>query len=211
MLIDQARGSRTVRFGPIDIGFDDTVLEPRAWTLAQSRWAAELATDAAPGPLVELCCGAGQIGLVTALWSNRAAVLVDASSDACRWARTNAESVSQPVTVLERPVESVSTVLRDVPLLLADPPYVPTVEVPALGDLPTAVDGGRTGLDSVRSCVRAAAAVLAPGAPLVLQTRGLSQVMELEDELATLAPSLTLEAVRTYGRTRALALLRADE
>ena len=57
---------RTTRFGPLDIEYDERVLEPRAWTLAQSEWAAQLLTGAGDEPLLELCAGAGQIGLAAA-------------------------------------------------------------------------------------------------------------------------------------------------
>src|SRR5512139_165722 len=72
-------------FGPLDIEYDEHVLEPRLWTLAQARWAAELLrSHGGVSPLLELCAGAGQIGLAAAALSDRAAVLVDASEDACR-------------------------------------------------------------------------------------------------------------------------------
>jgi SAM-dependent methyltransferase len=66
-------------------------LTPRQWTLAQSAWAAELATDAPAGPILELCCGAGQIGLAAAQLSGRALVQIDRDPRACAWARRNAE------------------------------------------------------------------------------------------------------------------------
>ncbi|MBI2244007.1 MAG: methyltransferase, partial [Nocardioides sp.] len=54
----------TMGFGPLRITFDGRVLRPRPWTAAQSEWAAEILADAPAGPVLELCAGAGQIGLL---------------------------------------------------------------------------------------------------------------------------------------------------
>ncbi len=51
-------------FGHLRIAYDARVLTPRPWTEAQSTWAAEVMTDAPEGPVLEVCCGAGQIGLL---------------------------------------------------------------------------------------------------------------------------------------------------
>ena len=70
-------------FGPLTIAFDERVLRPREWTAAQSAWAADLMTSAPDGPVLELCSGAGHIGLLAVLLSSRPLVCVDASSVAC--------------------------------------------------------------------------------------------------------------------------------
>mgnify|MGYP006200852771 CR=1 FL=1 len=82
--------SRTLSFGPLRIAYDDRVLEPRPWTFAQSQWAAEILRDTPPGPILELCSGAGQIGLAAALLTGRDVVLVDASEAACEISVRNA-------------------------------------------------------------------------------------------------------------------------
>src|SRR5213078_2899209 len=92
-------------FGPLTVAFDGSVLRPRPWTVAQGEWAAELALSPAaraaptapPGSLLELCCGAGQIGLVAAVLSGRPLVQVDASETACRFARMNADAAGPDV------------------------------------------------------------------------------------------------------------------
>ena len=43
--------ARVIAFGDREIGYDETVLTPRAWTAEQSRWARELLAEA---PGVEL-------------------------------------------------------------------------------------------------------------------------------------------------------------
>jgi methylase of polypeptide subunit release factors len=81
---------RSCEFGPLRVVFDDTVLEPRPWTVLQSRHAARLLEDLPPGPLLELHCGAGHIGQAAAVWSARPLVQIDDDPSACRWARDNA-------------------------------------------------------------------------------------------------------------------------
>src|SRR4051812_10156925 len=72
------------------IHYDHSVLEPRPWTAEQGRWAAELAAHAPAGRILELCGGAGHIGLVAPRRSGRRLVQVDADPAACRFARQNA-------------------------------------------------------------------------------------------------------------------------
>ena len=60
----------TVEFGGLQITFDSRLLSPRPWTQAQSRWAASLLPNLPPGDVLELCSGAGQIGLLA--WPTRA-------------------------------------------------------------------------------------------------------------------------------------------
>ena len=82
----------TTAFGELDIAYDDRVLEPREWTAAQSGWAAELMTVAPGGPVLELCAGAGHIGLLAVAASGRRLLCVDANPVACDYARANADA-----------------------------------------------------------------------------------------------------------------------
>lgn len=47
-----------LRFGELDITYDQRILTPRPWTLAQSHWASELLEDSPAGTVLELCAGA---------------------------------------------------------------------------------------------------------------------------------------------------------
>lgn len=200
----------TTSFGPVVVQYDDRLLPPRPWTLAQSAWAARLALDEPPGPILELCCGAGQIGLAAAAWSGRDVVLVDERPAACAWARRNAEGLDIDATVVEADVGSWAPFDGTFPLVIADPPYVPSSAVHVFReDPPHAIDGGADGLTVVRACVRTAAALLHPGSPLLLQLHGPAQAERLAAELPALAPTMSLDAVHVYGATRALVLVRA--
>lgn len=174
--------TRTTSFGPLDIEYDDRVLEPRAWTLAQAEWAAELLASCPDGPILEICAGAGQIGLAAAALSGRPAVLVDASDPACTFARRNAESagLADRVDVRHGPMTEALAAAERFALVLADPPYIPSSHT---GSFPldplTAIDGGHDGLDIARMCLEVGAAHLASGGPLLIQLRDRDQAEEL--------------------------------
>lgn len=173
---------RTCEFGPLRIRYDERVLEPRPWTLAQSEWAAELATDAPDGPILELCTGAGHIGLAAVLLTGRRAVLVDADEAACELALSNAHDagLADLVEVRHGPMDQV---LRDderFAVVIADPPYIPSSETGVFPDDPLlAIDGGDDGLDLARLCLEVAAAHVVPGGSVVLQLRDAGQAAVL--------------------------------
>jgi release factor glutamine methyltransferase len=207
--------SRTLEFGPLRIAYDDRVLEPRPWTLAQSQWAADLLADAPPGPILELCSGAGQIGLAAALLSGRDVVLVDASEAACEISVRNAADagLGGRVEVRHGPMDEV---LRDgerFALVLADPPYIPSADTGTFPEDPlTAIDGGSDGLGLARLCLTVAAAHLDDGHEVLLQLRDLEQAEQLAGELRD-GPGVPLEYVDARvvdGRGALLRLRRAE-
>lgn len=164
--------SRTMEFDSLTIAYDDRVLEPRPWTALQSRWAQELLTEAATGPVLELCTGAGHIGLLAIAASTRRLVAVDADPHACATARHNAaanglgERVEVRCARLDQAVEPGERFA----LAVADPPWVPTVEISRFpADPVLAIDGGGDGLDVARACLDVAAGALDHGGSLLLQ------------------------------------------
>ena len=87
MTVADASTGREHDFGGLRIRYDDRVLAPRDWTAAQSRWAAELIATAPPGPVLEVCAGAGHIGLLAVTLAPRPLVCVDADAVACQYLR----------------------------------------------------------------------------------------------------------------------------
>jgi methylase of polypeptide subunit release factors len=204
--------STSMAFGPIQVAFDGTVLRPRPWTLPQAEWAAQLAgAGAGDGPMLELGCGAGHIGLAAAVLSGRPLVQVDRDPAACRWAAHNAAASGCAGRVEQRcgTVEEVLTPDERFPVVIADPPYVPTAEVDLYPEDPIgAIDGGADGLDVVRSFLVAACRHLTPEGSVVVQLRGIRQVAQLETWLAhPVSPGLVLLETRSSGELRALARL----
>ena len=211
--------AETLVFGPISVAFDDAVLRPRPWTLLQAEWAAELAAAGLPdGAILELCAGAGHIGQAAAALTGRALVQVDVDAHACGLARENAvrnglgdvvEVVCADLDGWSAPPHGAGDASGRFPLVLADPPYLPSDEVPAWPDDPSlAVDGGGDeGLELPRRCLRAAARLLSPGGAVLLQAHGPAQVENLAPDVDALA--LRVAEVRSVDDRRAVALLLA--
>jgi release factor glutamine methyltransferase len=173
-------------FGPLRITFDGRVLRPRAWTAAQSEWAAEILLDAPPGPVLELCAGAGQIGLLAVLGSERPLVCVDVNPVACEWARHNAEAagLAHRVEVREGPMDEVLRDSERFAVVVADPPWVRRDEVNGYPEDPlVAIDGGDDGMDIAWMCVDLARTHLVATGALLLQLGTVEQVDVLRDGL----------------------------
>jgi methylase of polypeptide subunit release factors len=159
-------------FGGLDIAWDEHVLEPREWTVGQSLWAARLLPDLPPGPVLELCSGAGQIGLRAVLDSDRELVCVDANPAAATYTLANARTagIGDRVAVRSGWIQEVLEPGELFPLIIADPPWVPREETAQFPDDPTlAIDGGEDGMDVVATCARAIEEHLAPGGAALLQ------------------------------------------
>ena len=176
--------ANTVDFDGIDIRWDRRVLEPRPWTAAQAHWVAELARDAPEGPILELCCGAGQIGLLAARLSRRSLVQVDSDEVAGAYARENAKRAGIPSDVRIEQLDRALGASERFPLIVVDPPWLPTALVAGFPDDPvTAVDGGPDGLTVVGPAVEVAIDHLAPSGHIVFQVGTDAQADYLEAAL----------------------------
>lgn len=190
-------------FGPLTIAFDDRVLRPREWTAAQSAWAADLMTTAPAGPVLELCSGAGHIGLLAVLASPRQLVCVDTSSVACDYARANAAAagIADRVEVREGRLEEALGDDERFPVVVADPPWVPREETGRFPEDPlTAIDGGADGLDVARACLAVIDRHLAAGGSAVLQLGTTAQVDALKAEPCLAEGRLAVVEVREEER-----------
>ena len=213
-----ARTAQSIVFGHLPIDFDERVLRPRPWTVAQSRWAAELMHDR-PGSrrVLELCAGAGHIGLLAlalARSPEHHLVAVDLNPAACSFVRRNAETngMGAQVEVREGPLEDVLAPDERFDVVIADPPWVPHAETARFPDDPLiAIDGGTDGLEVVRLCTRACERHLATGGSAVLQLGTEDQANSVRDALASTASSLRMHGLRTFGRHGVLVRLTADD
>lgn len=193
-------------FRGLRIEYDDRVLTPRAWTAAQSEWAAELIRTAPAGPVLELCAGAGHIGLLAVHLAPRSLVCVDADPVACGFLRRNAAAAGVAVDVREGRMDAVLAADERFAVVIADPPWVPTRGVTEFPEDPLlAIDGGDDGLDLVRACLDVIGAHLLPRGSAVLQV-GPDQA-EAVAALVTGHPDLAVAETRTFERG---ALLRID-
>lgn len=184
----------TTNFGPLQVTYNEEVLAPRQWTLAQSRWAADLLHTTVAGPILELCAGAGHIGLATICLTGRSGVLVDLNPAATKYARHNAAAAGLSDIVEVRTGEFATTIAPEerFAAIIADPPWVPTDQVPTFpADPPLAIDGGPDGLVVARACVRVANMCLMSGGVMLLQLGSPEQVQQLQAWLNT-DPTITL-------------------
>ncbi|WP_206675884.1 methyltransferase [Nocardioides zeae] len=197
---DDPDGPRTADFEGLSIRWDPRVLEPRPWTAAQSTWAAKIAEQAPYGPLLELCSGAGHIGLLAALLSRRELVQVDADPVACDYARTNAEAAGIVTDVRCGDLREAVRGER-YPVVVADPPWVPTQDVGTFpADPVTAIDGGPEGMDLALACLDVAAEVLLPGGSVVIQVGGVHHLPALNGHDAVLGGRLVFAEAREFER-----------
>jgi len=174
--------AHTRPFGSLQISYDERLLQPRDWTTAQSYWAADLMGTAPEGPVLELCAGAGHIGLLAVATTPRDLVAVDVNPVACEYVARNAAAAGlvDRVEVRAGVIEDAIEPDERFAVVIADPPWVPHVETPRFPEDPLlAIDGGDDGLAIARSCVRAIGHHLAPGGSAVLQLGNNQQVASL--------------------------------
>jgi release factor glutamine methyltransferase len=190
----------SLRFGTLTIEYDEQVLVPRPWTELQSQWAAELLAEAGPGPVLELCCGAGHIGLLAAVLADRDLVAVDLNPAACDFTRHNAIGAQHEhrTEVREGRLEEVVRPGERFALVIADPPWVPSDDVGRFPEDPSlAIDGGDDGLSLARACLAAAQGHLPPGGSVLLQLGDDAQAAALLAEPAVVDAGWTAGGRRT--------------
>ena len=207
--------TRETSFGDLRIAYDERVLAPRTWTTEQSAWASDLLVDLPVGSVLELCSGAGHIGLLAIRGSVRDLVQVDLDPVACTFARLNADRARPRGRVEIRNArfdEAVRSHERFV-LVIADPPYLPHAEIGAYPEDPElAVDGGPDGLDLVWGCLEVIRCHLVPGGQALVQLRDGHQADAVRDRLSSGAHGiLRVVECREVGGRGVLCRLRQVE
>lgn len=165
-----------VPFGDLMIHWDRSVLQPRPWTTAQSYWAAALSPDCPGGPILELFCGAGQIGLLAASLTGRPIVQVDYEPSAAAYARRNAAAAGLTSDVRLGSVADVLEPDEQFGLIVIDPPWVPTAHVDQFPEDPVhAIDGGHDGSDQMVLGLGVALRHLLPDGHAIVQVGNAAQ------------------------------------
>lgn len=196
---------RSVNFGGLEIQYDERVLSPRRWTVAQARWMADVLHRLPDGAVLELCSGAGHIGLLTGAYTARDLVLVDASQAACELAELNlaANPVAGSVEIRRGRIDEAIAPEERFVGILADPPWVPSAQTSEFSDDPlTAIDGGEDGLALARVCLQVIDRHLAPHGATILQLGTTAQADHLMDALESddrAGPSLERVETRAFG------------
>ena len=217
MTVAEVPGTGEVAFGPLTIRYDDRVLRPRPWTVRQSTWASELLPGLPPGDVLEVCCGAGQIGLLATSGSDRRLVQVDANPDACDYARMNAASAMAAglgprggVEVRHGALEVAVDDAERFALVLADPPYLRRDRVAEHPEDPvSAIDGGTDGLDLVRVCLDLVDRHLVARGAALVQVGGQDQVAAIAAYLSEAGRDLAVASSEVTA-SGALALLQRE-
>jgi release factor glutamine methyltransferase len=168
--------------------------------------------DLPDGPVLELCSGVGHIGLLTLLGNARNLVMVDASPVACEYAEANAlaAGLAERVTIRRGRLESALGPEERFPLVLADPPWVPTAEVRRFPKDPlSAIDGGDDGLAVTRACLEVIGRHLHQEGVAILQVGTSDQAAAVDGWLRS-RPQLRLvsHALREFGDRGVLVSLR---
>lgn len=185
-------------FAGLSLTTDERLLAPREWTAAQSTWAAELLLGLPPGPVLELCAGAGHIGLAAVHESDRRVVAVDREDVATTHVLLNADRLGIVDRVEARccPLDEALAADEEFPLIIADPPWVPRADIGQYPEDPVgAIDGGDDGLAIARECVQVIDRHLAAGGAALLQLGTPQQVAGLR-----LPESLSVDEVREFPR-----------
>ncbi|MFD0806159.1 methyltransferase [Nocardioides caeni] len=171
-------------FGRLEIAWDRRVLQPRPWTTAQSHWAAAVEPACPAGPVLELFCGAGQIGLLVAALTSRPLIQVDSDEVAASYARRNAEAAGITADVRTARVEDALAPEERVALVVVDPPWVPTDRVDLFPEDPeSAIDGGPDGTTQLVPGLEVALDHLLPGGHVIAQVGSHEQVEQVRDLL----------------------------
>ena len=201
----------TMDFDGLTIGFDEQVLRPRPWTVAQSRWAADLLGAVPDGPVLELCSGAGQIGLAAVARTDRSLVCIDLNPVAIEYAERNARTAGLADRVTVRQGRLTQEVGRDerFPLVIADPPWVASDETGRFPEDPLgAIDGGTDGLAVARDCLEVIETHLDEGGAALLQLGSVDQVAAL---MSLGSGSVRCREVRRFDHGVVACLARSDQ
>ena len=166
------------------------VLIPRPDTELLAQRAIELARAAGEGARVlDLCAGSGCIGLAVAQNApNCRVVLADLSEAALRICRSNVRRCglnARVTSVLADALEPPSPALWDFDLIVCNPPYIPSGDLPGL-DVSVkdyepwlALDGGEDGLDFYRAIAAKWGNALRLGGSLIFEV-GIHQAPDVE-------------------------------
>jgi len=177
---------------------DGRVLVPRP----ETELLAEAALEAFPpgGAALDLCTGSGVLGITLALERpGTRVVAADVSGDAVDVARANAARLGASIDVRQGDLfEAVAAVPFPFDVVVANPPYVPSGELPRLSreiqrEPRLALDGGPDGLSVIRRIVAEAPFRLAAGGTLLV---------EMHESHAEVVPRLCLEAGMVSAEAR---------
>ena len=188
----------------------DTLI-PRADTETLAEVGIRLLQERSKGRMLDLCCGTGCVGMAVLknVSDGITGVLADLSEPALEVARRNLvrnHLTPRALTVQVNALEEASPVLGKFHLILCNPPYIPTGEIPTLDpevqrEPRMALDGGEDGLDFYRAVCRNFAPALSRGGALAFEV-GLGQFEDVTAIMETSGYSFVQHACDLAGVER---------
>ena len=170
-----------------------------------------LLQERSKGRMLDLCCGTGCVGMAVLknVSDGITGVLADLSEPALEVARRNLvrnHLTPRALTVQVNALEEASPVLGKFHLILCNPPYIPTGEIPTLDpevqrEPRMALDGGEDGLDFYRAVCRNFAPALSRGGALAFEV-GLGQFEDVTAIMETSGYSFVQHACDLAGVER---------
>jgi release factor glutamine methyltransferase len=169
-----------------------------------------------PGPVLDLCCGSGIIGIILALEMGQMVTAVDLSAQALQVARQNAERhhVADRLTLVQADLLTAFVPRPLFSLVVSNPPYVSEQEMRdglqpevAFFEPHLALNGGAGGLDIIQRIRTTLPRVLKPGGEFFMeigadQGQAVMQLFTSDDGAKTFE---RVEVLQDYaGRDRVL-------
>lgn len=123
---------------------------------------------------IDVGTGSGAIAISLAKETNAEVYAIELSKSALDYAKTNIEANSVDVKLLEGEFEMHLPTLRELDLIISNPPYIPISAVPQDPEVrdfdpELALYSGEDGLDAIRELIELALLSLRPGGMLVLE------------------------------------------
>jgi release factor glutamine methyltransferase len=123
---------------------------------------------------IDVGTGSGAIAISLAKETNAEVYAIELSKNALDYAKTNIEANSVDVKLLEGEFEMHLPTLRELDLIISNPPYIPISAVPQEPEVrdfdpELALYSGEDGLDAIRELIELALLSLRPGGMLVLE------------------------------------------
>lgn len=155
---------------PFDIC--EGLLIPRPETELLAETALKLAQSKGYTDALDMCCGAGCIGVALAKLGGIKVTLSDISPKAIEYSKRNASKNGVEATVIQG--DLFDNIRASYDLIACNPPYIPTRELSGLQaevrrEPKLALDGGSDGLDFYRRIAKAAPKHIRPGGTLLLE------------------------------------------
>ncbi len=165
----------TAAFRSLELAVGPGVFIPRFETEQVTQIAIDFLNSLPAKPkAIDVGTGSGAIAISLAKETNAEVYAIELSASAVDYARANIEGNEVEVKLFEGEFELLLPTLRDLDLIISNPPYIPISAVPQDPEVrdfdpELALYSGEDGLDAIRALIDLALLSLRPGGMLVLE------------------------------------------